>query len=96
MSICAPALDEVAIMHGRCPCCKKPRARFLRMSYGPYYGGDLTCLYCGDGWNEEGRKERPLYRYWRRDSIAYARKTIARYRKARELVRGGAVEWVDE
>ncbi len=70
-----------------CPTCK--RSRFaLFLSY-EWYGPNLTCLRCGEAWDEEGRCERPFERAWRKRAVADARRS-ARERKA---VIGKPITW---
>lgn len=62
----------VALNH--CPTCERDR-RMLG-SFAEWYGTTWTCAGCGDQWSEGERHDRPFYRYWRRDNIRRARKTI--------------------
>ncbi len=74
--ICAPRPVTIKMVENDCPTCKK-KTEFLFESY-EWYGGEITCLNCGDRWNEDGRAERPFMRGWREKSIANAKARLER------------------
>jgi transposase len=47
--------------------------------YYEWYGYELTCLTCGDVYTEDGRRERPFERGWRKKSVEDARKRLERH-----------------
>ncbi len=75
-NICAPAPVEIKTTLIDCPTCEK-KTEFL-CEYYEWYGGEITCLNCGDSWNEEGRAPRPFERGWREKSISRAKATLER------------------
>lgn len=50
------------------------------MSLYEWYGPEISCLSCGERFNEDGRKPRPFMRNWRPESIRRAREHYARWR----------------
>ncbi|MEE9598564.1 MAG: hypothetical protein V3V96_17455 [Acidiferrobacterales bacterium] len=76
--ICAPSPESVRLVRVRCPTCER-RTYFVASTY-EWYAGDMTCLACGDSWNEDGRAVHPFERGWRGKSIAAARRFYRRYR----------------
>lgn len=73
----APQATERAIRRIACPTCSKPR--YMASWFTPWYGWDITCLKCGDRWQDGEMSERPFERAWRSKSIRAAR---ARWRAA--------------
>ena len=76
--IYAPSATEAVIRSLDCPTCK--RRRFALCLHYEWFGPDMTCLGCGERWNEDGRAERPFARGWRKESIRQAREAGKRYR----------------
>lgn len=60
-----------------CPVCKRRRRMVQFIDFSPYYGGTLTCLGCGDGWQDGEMLERPFRPRWRLESRDHARKAWA-------------------
>jgi len=58
-----------------CPTCKRKTLFFCQ--HTPWHGWGLTCLRCGERWDDVEMLERPFCPSWRRDNIRSARK---RYR----------------
>jgi len=58
-----------------CPTENAPRR--MVGSFAAYYGWTITCLGCGDRWQDGERGERPFARGWRQRSIAHAEKLYA-------------------
>ncbi|KKK58840.1 hypothetical protein LCGC14_3040370 [marine sediment metagenome] len=54
-----------------CPTCEKPKW-FVCFLY-EWYGWSVTCLACGEHWNDGERQERPFMRGWREKSKQSAR-----------------------
>ncbi len=75
-NICAPTPVDIRSMKKDCPVCEK-ETEFL-CEYYEWYGGEITCLNCGDRWNEDGRARRPFERGWRERSIANAKARLER------------------
>lgn len=76
----APAPMEVQIVRAHCTTCQRSR-RMVTTLY-EWYSGELTCLRCGESWNEDGRRERPFARGWRPRAIRSAWRSYVRYRNA--------------
>jgi len=55
----------------RCPTCKK-RRKFWGAFY-EWYGWNITCLSCGERWQDGERLQRPFCPGWRKDSVKRAR-----------------------
>lgn len=55
-----------------CPTCKK-RRRFYGW-FQEWYGWEITCLGCGDRWQDGELAERPFRPRWRQENIAEAKK----------------------
>ena len=73
--ICAPAADIRKAAFQKCPTCKRKR-RFLAEHY-EWYGWRMTCLTCGDVWNDGERQERPFNHGWRKASVYNAKGRLA-------------------
>jgi hypothetical protein len=63
--------DEVVIRRIGCPTCK--RIRFMVIAHAPWLGTDVTCLRCGEHWQDGVRADRPFKRGWRKTSIKAAK-----------------------
>jgi len=74
VSICRP--DIMTISRGRryCSTCKVNR-NFCDW-FQDWYGWTITCLACGDSWQDGERMERPFMRGWRKESIEHAKKML--------------------
>lgn len=70
--MCKPTISRMNIGTHRCPTCKKSR-RFL-MVHEEWYGWTLTCLTCGDSWQDGELRERPFKRGWRLDAVLEAKR----------------------
>jgi hypothetical protein len=75
--IYAPPPVCVWIERECCPNCQR-RRRMVFVTY-KWYGGRVTCLRCGDAWDEDGRCERPFARGWRPKAIRAAWSAYVRY-----------------
>jgi hypothetical protein len=62
-----------------CPTCKKNR--YFWGWFQEWYGWEITCLKCGDVWQDGERTERPFLRGWRKASVksalAHARRSMS-------------------
>ena len=72
----APEATEGEIARSYCPTCAK--SRFMARWFTPWYGWDMTCLKCGESWQDGERCERPFMPKWRQKSVAGA---LARWRR---------------
>ena len=77
--IYAPAPVEYKIARRACPTCEK-RRYFLDVYY-EWLGGEITCLFCGERFTEEGRLPRPFCRGWREMNKERARKRYRRFKQ---------------
>jgi ribosomal protein S27AE len=77
----APAADAFRRQRRRCPTCQARRT--FTATHQAWYGWLLTCLGCGDRWQDGERLPRPFARGWRQQEIAAARK------RARALAAAG-------
>lgn len=84
----APSADMVRLHRRDCPTCE--RRRYFVAAHYEWYGWDLTCLWCGDTWQDGYRRERPFARGWREKSKASARALYRRYRAAASQTTGDA------
>ena len=73
--VCAPDPIIRKAVFLKCPTCKTKR-RFLAECY-EWYGATLTCLTCGDIWNDGELKERPHRHAWRTASVYNAKQRLA-------------------
>lgn len=78
--ICAPVADAVNLRRMLCHTCERP-TYFVTAHY-EWYGWSVTCLRCGERWNDGERQERPFERGWRRHSIEQASAFYRRHRAA--------------
>ena len=76
LHIHAPQPTEKRIVRTECPTCER-RTYFVDF-FTPYYGWVMTCLKCGDKWEDGERLPRPFKPRWRAESKARAK---ARYRR---------------
>ena len=58
-----------------CPTCKAKRT--MVTWFYEWYGPTITCLGCGEQWNEDGMLPRPFEPGWRKKGIARARRRWA-------------------
>lgn len=59
-----------------CPTCERRRKMLVRSAV--WYGDDLTCLTCGDAWQDGEMMPRPFRPRWRQDRVQSARSDLAR------------------
>jgi hypothetical protein len=62
--------DRIGVETLECSTCETERG-FLLEHY-EWYGWMLTCLSCGDQWEDGERLERPFRRAWRKAAVAEA------------------------
>ena len=63
LTVCTPTWEEVRQPVIRCFNCKQPR-RCLA-TFQEWYGWTITCLTCGDRWQDGEILPRPFARGWR-------------------------------
>ena len=64
--------DLFACRRDYCPTCKHPV--YAIGWHEPWYGWTVTCLGCGDMWQDGERVSRPFERGWRRQRIEGAKR----------------------
>jgi len=77
-SVCAPRPVKIDRIKRDCPTCEKETI-FQEEVY-EWYGGQITCLMCGDRWNEDGRANRPFARNWKVDRLDGVNRTWEKWR----------------
>jgi len=70
----APPCQSWSVRRKKCPTCKN-RQRLL-MEYYEWYGASVTCLKCGEMWQDGEMCERPFKPGWRKERVAAAKKWI--------------------
>jgi hypothetical protein len=80
VNICAPGAEKAELIRGHCPTCGRSR-RLTALRY-PWYGWRVTCLRCGDAWEDGERMERPFRRAWRKAAVRSAWRSYVRARAA--------------
>ena len=78
MVICIPKITKTSTRMHYCPNCKG-RRKFFGW-FQDWYGWHLTCLKCGDQWQDGEMIERPFMPAWREKNIARARKMLAEHK----------------
>lgn len=68
----APRPNLRKSMRNHCPTCER-RTWKLAWFY-EWYGWNVTCLLCGERWQDGERSDRPFKPRWRRESIDLAKK----------------------
>ena len=82
--VCAPDPDAFELKKIGCGNCNK-RSWFVCVHY-EWYGWNVTCLRCGDTWEDGEMLPRPWMPQWREKSIANAEN---QYRRLKDRERGG-------
>ena len=77
--VCIPTITKQITHFSKCPTCKK-RRKFYGW-FQEYYGWHMTCLSCGDQWQDGEMLERPFMPGWRKKNIEYARRKIKEIEK---------------
>lgn len=62
-----------------CPECRKRTTMFGW--FQEWYGWNVTCLTCGDQWQDSDAVERPFKRGWRKERVEEAKKLRERLKK---------------
>lgn len=83
ISICKPTIKITKVGISFCPTCKS-RRKFFGW-FQDWYGWHITCLKCGDQWQDGERLERPFMPKWRQKSIESAKRMM---REASRLLAG--------
>lgn len=73
-----PSMHGIRVLH--CPTCE--RRRRMWRTYTDWYGSNLTCLTCGEEWQDGVRCQRPFQRGWRQENVAAARAQMKRMQKS--------------
>jgi len=84
LTVCQPTIQEVKKWRRICRSCTF-RATFLGW-HQEWYGWHVTCLNCGEVWQDGEWGERPFERGWRQQNIAAARRVWKRHQAS---ARGG-------
>ena len=87
--ICQPKVDFFKLSVRRCPTCRK-RRRML-VEHFAWYGFTVTCLTCGDEWQDGERCMRPCERGWRPKAVARAKARLKELREMRFDPAGGII-----
>lgn len=66
----APAADSKIVVERECGSCQTDARLFCE--HVPWYGWTVTCLSCGEEWQDGERMPRPFERGWREKRIAEA------------------------
>ena len=74
----APAPVECRLVRQHCPTCER-RTYMVALLY-EWYGWHLTCLACGESWEDGERLPRPFAPRWRQCSREAARKAYRKWR----------------
>jgi len=74
--IYAPKTARWELKRRKCPVCLK-RANILYEFY-EWYGWHVTCLRCGDQWEDGELLSRPFRPGWRKENIARAKERLKR------------------
>jgi hypothetical protein len=72
-------VDRWRLVRDKCPLCEM-RTRKLA-TFQEWYGWHITCLVCGDSWQDGELMPRPFKRGWRHESVAEAEALLKRLRK---------------
>jgi len=70
--ICCPTITRVKKWRRLCPSCTF-RATMLGW-FQEWYGWNVTCLHCGENWQDGEWSERPFAPGWRQHNIESARR----------------------
>lgn len=73
--ICFATVDAARPHFSHCPTCKGRRKFWAWFQH--WYGWTVTCLRCGDRWQDGEMLERPFKPRWRQENIDHARKMMA-------------------
>ena len=72
-TVCTSGVREIRRMIRSCPVCERRRRFVIVVPVSPYYSHTMTCLGCGDSWEDGERHERPFQRGWRQKAQTKAR-----------------------
>ena len=70
--VLVPQVIDRKLSRIKCPTCQ--RRTFAVGWYAEWFGWSMTCLRCGERWNDGEQEPRPFRRGWRKDSIARAKR----------------------
>jgi len=80
VSICRPTVTDRKLKRLSCPTCKKKR--MMWMWFQEWYGWHVTCLGCGEQWQDGEMLERPFMPAWRKKNIERAKKNMTEFKAA--------------
>lgn len=72
----SPPIVNHKTLRRKCPVCQRRTTMFGWAQR--WYGWHLTCLSCGDSWQDGERLPRPFCPRWRQESIRRAKRLRAR------------------
>ena len=75
-----PPVMENRRSRRHCPTCKR-RTTFACFLY-QWYGWDVTCLACGENWQDGEHAERPFAPGWRKANIDAAKRLLGTSQKS--------------
>lgn len=75
--VCMPQMERAWLAMAACPTCKHNVPKLFE-AYG-YFGGEATCLRCGERSCEDGVYERPFTRGWRKQVMRAAAQRLCNY-----------------
>ena len=73
VTVCTAGIREIRRRVFDCPVCKHRRRFVVVEPESPYCSSTMTCLACGDSWQDGELLERPFQRGWREKAKAKAR-----------------------
>lgn len=77
LHVCRTRVDSCRKVIQICWNCKKRRAMWGW--FQEWYGWHITCLSCGEQWQDGEHVPRPFMPKWREENIKHARKMMAEY-----------------
>ena len=74
-ALCSAHLLQAELRANPCPTCKRDTLKLCQ--HYEWYGWSVTCLECGERWEDGERLPRPFAPRWREKNIERAEKRIA-------------------
>ena len=81
--ICFGRVKSMDVVRERCPTCSSPSVPYYRamvQSHEKWYGFSLTCLRCGESWEDGEMRPRPFAPRWREHRVASTKARLRRWR----------------
>lgn len=78
LHVYAPRPLETLLRRKDCPTCERP-SRMVVLTW-EWYGPSVTCMRCGERWEDGEMMERPFAPRWRERSKEAARRAYRRHR----------------